>query len=143
MLEISNETDDIFEYELFNKIADFLSPRNVELILTYDEELLDLNLKFRSQNKTTDVLSFPFGDMGIVGVDLPLGSVVINVDMAKRVAKELGHSIDFEIALLLAHGILHLLGYDHEIDNGEHRCKEEEVMHFFGLPKSLIVRNDP
>ncbi|PAF44735.1 rRNA maturation RNase YbeY [Helicobacter sp. 11S02596-1] len=141
MLEISNQTQDIFDGELFNQIAHHLSPKDIELVLAGDEEVLELNKTFRAKNKTTDVLSFPFSDMGIVGVDLPLGSVVINVDMAKRMAKKLGHCVEFEIALLLIHGILHLLGYDHENDTGEHRDKEEALIAYFGLPPSLIVRN--
>ncbi|PAF52354.1 rRNA maturation RNase YbeY [Helicobacter sp. 13S00477-4] len=141
MLEINNHTDAILDYELFDKIALFLSPKNIELILTDDKNLHELNKEFRFQDKTTDVLSFPFDDMGIIGMDLILGSVVINVDMAKRMSQQLRHSIDFEIALLLIHGILHLLGYDHEKDDGEHRLKEEEIINHFGLPKSLIVRN--
>ncbi|MGB2553760.1 rRNA maturation RNase YbeY, partial [Campylobacter sp. MOP51] len=53
---------------------------------------------------------------------------------------ELGHERDSEIALLFTHGLLHLLGFDHEIDSGEMRSKECEVIEKFNLPKSLIVR---
>ncbi|PAF46910.1 rRNA maturation RNase YbeY [Helicobacter sp. 12S02634-8] len=142
MLEISNQTQKTFDYTLLHQIAQSLSTRDIELILSGDKQVAAWNHEFRSKPETTDVLSFPLEDMGIVGMPLPLGSVVINVDMAQRVASELGHSIEAEIALLFAHGVLHLLGYDHEKDTGEQRQKEEEIIQIFSLPKSLILRNE-
>ena len=57
-------------------------------------------------------------------------------------SKELGHTPQDELALLFIHGLLHLLGYDHECDNGEMRAKEEELIKKFDLPESLIIRTD-
>lgn len=142
MLEISNETNIDFNSDLLQEIAIFLSKKDIELIITDDEEIKHLNSAFRSKDKPTDVLSFPFDDMGIVGGDLPLGSVVINIEMAKSVSDKIGHSLEAEIALLFIHGCLHLLGYDHENDSGEQRAKEEELINLFNLPKSLIMRNE-
>ena len=62
------------------------------------------------------------------------------IDYVKNVSQELGHSYEEELSLLFIHGILHLLGYDHEIDNGEMRKREEELIRQFNLPKSLIIR---
>jgi probable rRNA maturation factor len=98
----------------------------------------ELNKIYRNKDKATDVLSFPLEDMP----GMPLGSIVISIDTAKKVANELGHSIEGEIKLLFIHGLLHLLGYDHETDNGEMREKEKEIIEKFNLPKSLIIRND-
>lgn len=142
MLEISNETDIDFNSDLLQEIASFLSKKDIELIITDDEEIKHLNSAFRSKDKPTDVLSFPFDDMGIVGGDLPLGSMVINIEMAKSISDKIGHSLEAEIALLFIHGCLHLLGYDHENDSGEQRAKEEELINLFNLPKSLIMRNE-
>lgn len=142
MLEISNETDIDFNSDLLQEIAIFLSKKDIELIITDDEEIKHLNSAFRSKDKPTDVLSFPFDDMGIVGGDLPLGSMVINIEMAKSISDKIGHSLEAEIALLFIHGCLHLLGYDHENDSGEQRAKEEELINLFNLPKSLIMRNE-
>lgn len=142
MLEISNQTDVVVDTLLLEKIAQFLSEKDIELILTDNQEIKQLNSAFRSKDKPTDVLSFPFDDMGIVGGDLPLGSVVINIEMAKNISETLRHSLEEEIALLFIHGCLHLLGYDHENDSGEHRKKEEELIVLFKLPKSLIMRNE-
>ena len=73
---------------------------------------------------------------------LPLGSIVINAKSVFAEAKRLGHSEEAEFALLFLHGLLHLLGYNHEIDSGEMREKEKELIAEFKLPKSLIIRNE-
>lgn len=71
-----------------------------------------------------------------------LGSVVINLDLVELKAAQLGHGRDDETALLFTHGLLHVLGYDHESDSGQMRTKECEIIEKFHLPKSLIVRTD-
>ena len=71
-----------------------------------------------------------------------LGSVVINLDLVELKAAQLGHGRDDETALLFTHGLLHVLGYDHESDSGQMRAKECEIIEKFRLPKSLIVRTD-
>lgn len=72
----------------------------------------------------------------------PLGSVVINLDLVELKAAQLGHGTDDETALLFTHGMLHVLGYDHESDDGQMRAKECEIIEKFHLPKSLIVRTE-
>ena len=71
-----------------------------------------------------------------------LGSVVINLDLVELKAAQLGHGRDDETALLFTHGLLHVLGYDHESDDGQMRAKECEIIEKFRLPKSLIVRTE-
>ena len=71
-----------------------------------------------------------------------LGSVVINLDLVELKAAQLGHGTDDETALLFTHGMLHVLGFDHESDDGQMRAKECEIIEKFHLPKSLIVRTD-
>ena len=71
-----------------------------------------------------------------------LGSVVINLDLVELKAAQLGHGRDDETALLFTHGMLHMLGFDHESDSGQMRAKECEIIEKFRLPKSLIVRTD-
>ena len=71
-----------------------------------------------------------------------LGSVVINLDLVELKAAQLGHGRDDETALLFTHGLLHVLGFDHESDSGQMRAKECEIIEKFRLPKSLIVRTD-
>ena len=122
---------------LLEQIADFLGAGDVELVFVNDDEMRKINHEHRGIDKATDVLSFPYEQVpgGL------MGSVVISTDTASRVASELGHSIECEIALLFLHGILHILGYDHEIDDGQMRGKEKEVIEHFSLPDSLIIRN--
>ena len=71
-----------------------------------------------------------------------LGSVVINLDLVELKAAQLGHGRDDETALLFTHGLLHVLGFDHESDSGQMRAKECEIIEKFRLPKSLIVRTE-
>ena len=70
----------------------------------------------------------------------PLGSIVISSEHVINKAKELKHSISDEVTLLFIHGLLHLLGFDHEVDNGEMRDEEAKLIKQFSLPDSLIVR---
>ncbi|MDD2780526.1 rRNA maturation RNase YbeY [Sulfuricurvum sp.] len=136
MIELDNRTDKSYNFSLLEQIADALTQQEIELILTDNTEIAEINQEFRNIDKATDVLSFPNDPFP----GAPLGSIIISVDKVTSVARELGHSEDDEIALLFIHGILHLLGFDHEIDNGEMRHKEVELIEKFNLPKSLIVR---
>ncbi|MDP3505416.1 MAG: rRNA maturation RNase YbeY [Myxococcales bacterium] len=88
---------------------------NVELSLSLvrDDEMKELNALWRRKNKTTDVLSFPGGDMPGPG-RRSLGDVVISVDTARLAAKDFDSSLEDELDLYLAHGLLHLLGHDHQ-----------------------------
>lgn len=127
-LEISTDTVDI--------IANFLTKKDIELIITDNNEIQEINKTHRGIDKDTDVLSFPYEDVPMC----PLGSIVISASHVEEKAKEFGHTQDNEFALLFLHGLLHLLGYDHEIDNGEMREKEAELIKKFNLPSSLIIR---
>jgi len=138
MIDIENNTS--FEIDLLSleKISSSLTSKDIELIIVRNDEIQELNNEHRNIDKATDVLSFPLEfDMP----NMPLGSIVISTDLVEEKAKEYGHSFNEEFSLLFIHGLLHLLGFDHEVDNGEHREKEEELIEKFNLPKSLIVRN--
>ncbi|MFK5882091.1 MAG: rRNA maturation RNase YbeY [Sulfurospirillum sp.] len=136
MILIQNETSFEFNDTIIQKIAKKYSEKDIELLIIDSLHMKKLNKNSRGVDATTDVLSFPLESMP----HTPLGSIVINSDKVIKVAKEFSHTADEEIALLFIHGILHLLGYDHERDSGEMREKEEEIIKQFSLPKSLIVR---
>ncbi len=89
----------------------------LSVVLTGDAEVRKLNRLYRKKDKTTDVLSFPLLEgVGFLKGKLrtvALGDVVISVPQTRRQAREQGKDFHGELALLLAHGILHLLGYDH------------------------------
>lgn len=89
------------------------SQAELSIALVGDKEMRPLNAKYRKKNKTTDVLSFP-ADHPATAKRVLLGDVIISVEHARRQAKERNHSLKREMVILLIHGILHLLGYDHE-----------------------------
>ena len=89
------------------------SRAELSIALVGDREMRPLNAKYRKKRKTTDVLSFFVDGQPTPGVKL-LGDVVISVDQARRQARDRGKTLKSEMVTLLIHGILHLLGYDHE-----------------------------
>ena len=89
-----------------------------------DEEMKKVNERFRKRSKTTDVLSFPGGSPALEGY---AGDIVISVPTARRQAEERGHGVEREIYLLMLHGVLHCLGWDHASDDGEMNRLEERM----------------
>jgi probable rRNA maturation factor len=85
----------------------------LSIALVGNAEIRTLNAKFRKKDYPTDVLSFPAGDELPTGVRL-LGDVVISVEKAREQAKQRGRTLNEEMVTLLIHGVVHLLGYDHE-----------------------------
>ena len=136
MIELDNRTSLEVNEPFLNSIASTLTNKEIELIITTNEEIQTINKEYRGIDKDTDVLSFPYEDMPMA----PLGSIVISMDHVINKAKELKHNIGDELTLLFIHGLLHLVGYDHEVDNGEMRDEEEKLIEKFQLPKSLIIR---
>ena len=139
MIDIENGTEFEIEISILENITKTLTNKDIELIVVKNDEIQELNKEYRNIDKPTDVLSFPM-DLEISNMPL-LGSIVISTDFVEEKAKEYNHSFNEEFTLLFIHGLLHLLGFDHEIDNGEHRVKEEDLIKKFNLPDSLIVRN--
>jgi len=134
---LENQTNYKINLEILKQISLKITNKDIEFIVCDNSYIQKLNLEFRSKDTPTDVLSFPLENMP----NAPLGTIVISVDFVNEKSKELNHSFDEELSLLFIHGLLHLAGYDHEKDNGEHRNKEEEIIGQFNLPSSLIVRN--
>lgn len=96
-------------------VLDIVGAREAELSVAFigDREMRRLNARYRGKDYATDVLSFPAEANWPGGARL-LGDVIISVNKAASQAKERGRSLDQELATLLIHGIVHLLGYDHE-----------------------------
>ena len=136
MIDINNQTSLSIPTLLIERITDSLTDKDVDVLITDDTMMKDINTEHRNVESSTDVLSFPFEDIPMG----PLGSLVISADYVEKISLELGHTTDDEFCLLYIHGILHLLGYDHEVDDGEMRQKEKETIEAFGLPESLIIR---
>ena len=139
IIDLDNQTTLHVDSHALEKIASSLTKQNIEVIITDNDSIATLNATHREKDTPTDVLSFP---MEAVLETMPLGSIVISEDFVKEKAREFGHSEDAELSLLFIHGLLHLLGYDHEVDSGEMRAKEKEIIQTFALPSSLIIRTE-
>jgi probable rRNA maturation factor len=110
-----------------------------ELSVTFvsNEKIQEINREYRGKDQPTDVISFAMEELGegeieVVGTDQPriLGDIIISVPKAKEQAEEYGHSFMRELGFLAVHGLLHLLGFDHESE------EEEKVM--FSLQREIL-----
>lgn len=112
-----------------------------------NEEMRSLNMEYRGIDKETDVLSFPMvefldgeleeeeEDAEYIDEEIPLGDIVISMEKAQEQSEEYGHSFNRELAFLLVHGMLHLLGYDHEDEASERKMfeKQEDILREMNL----------
>jgi probable rRNA maturation factor len=114
---------------------DVAKGRAFDTLITGDAELRRLNSNFRGKDYATDVLSFPSGEDGAF-----LGDIAISLGRARAQAREFGHPIEHEVQILMLHGVLHLLGYDHESDAGGMARAEKRWRGKLGLPTGLIER---
>lgn len=89
-------------------------PRRLSLAWVTDRQIRKVNALYRGKNEATDVLSFSFIERGRPAQDGCLGELLISTETLKRQAKEQKHRIQVEADILLVHGILHILGHDHE-----------------------------
>jgi len=144
IIDLDNQTSLLINIDTLEEIALSLTNRAIELIITDNQTIQTLNRDYREKDSPTDVLSFPLEapltQQSIV--EIPLGSIVISAEYVKEKANIFSHSQQEELTLLFIHGLLHLMGYDHETDEGQMRQKEQAVIQAFHLPSSLIVRND-
>lgn len=112
---------------------------DVYVTLTNNEEIHKINKEYRDVDRPTDVLSFPMYDREDIpllkeeakdDVEKILGDIIISIEKIKEQALEYGHSFERELAYLVTHGMLHLLGYDHMIDEEKviMRGREEEIL---------------
>lgn len=115
----------------------------ISLIFTDDEEVQQLNRRFRDVDRPTDVLSFPMWEPDAASPSWaieegappePIGDIVISCETAWRQAAEYGHSLQREIAFLVVHGLLHLFGFDHQ--------SEEERTEMRGLEETILSSLD-
>ena len=107
-----------------NIILSWCGVHDIELsiLIVNNRSIRELNKKYRGMDKPTDVLAFPMG-----GHSKLLGDIIISMEKTHAQAAERGHSPEQEFKILLTHGILHLLGYDHEISRSEaQRMKRKE-----------------
>ena len=112
------------------------------VVLVADGRMRALNRRYRGVDGVTDVLSFASGPEGRHDAAPPfLGDVVIATGVARRQARAAGHSLGAEYRLLALHGLLHLMGYDHERDEGRMARLERRLRRRGGLERGLIERS--
>jgi len=109
-----------------------------DCLITGDADLRRLNREFRGLDYATDVLSFP-----AVAPAAHLGDLAISLARARAQAREFGHDIEHEVEILMLHGVLHLLGFDHETDGGQMARAEKRWRTRLGLATGLIERVRP
>jgi probable rRNA maturation factor len=145
-IDVGESTEKLLKEVVAFALAKENAPEDVEvsLALVDDEYIQQLNKNYRSKDAPTDVLSFAMKER-VAGEDFDggpeaeklLGDIVISVERAKKQAEEYGHSFEREMAYLTVHGTLHLLGYDHEIEEEKRvmRHKEEQILKAFDLTR--------
>lgn len=123
---VSHREPEPLAFEAFERLATFVltmedvpALTELSIALVDEDEMAQLNEQYRGIEGPTDVLSFGCDDPCPTPGDEPimLGDVIIAPTVAERQAAELGHSVEHELDVLLVHGVLHLLGYDHEADS--------------------------
>jgi probable rRNA maturation factor len=122
-----------------------LAGSQVTVCLVSDPEIARMNESFRKMKGPTDVLSFPaeagrkparfHADRAAIANGTALGDIAISPESARRYAKKDGRALSAELRILILHGLLHLLGYDHESDNGEMSRLEKRWRARYGLPQ--------
>ena len=115
-------------------LRDVARGKSFDVLLTGDADLRRLNREFRGKDYATDVLSFP------AAAGPALGDLAISVARARAQARQYGHSTEQEVRILMLHGLLHLLGMNHETDNGRMARAEKRWREKLGLPLSLTER---
>ena len=143
MILIKNFTKNRIDQKYLNKITErtlkvvkFKKPTEISLVITGEKRIRSLNKKYRKINKITDVLSFEFADGLHSSAEtmeptiICLGEIFICYPQAVRQARQKNNTIKKEISILLIHGILHLLGYDHKGDykDSEMKVLEEKIL---------------
>lgn len=124
----------LFARKLQNEVA---RGRSFDCLITGDAEIRRLNREFRGKDEPTDVLSFPMAQGGRHG---RLGDLAISAARARLQAKAFAHSPEDEVRVLMLHGVLHLLGLDHEADKGHMARMEKRWRQRLALPGGLIER---
>jgi rRNA maturation RNase YbeY len=118
---------------------ELMGPCQVGIVLTDDEEVRSLNREYAGEDHSTDVLAFALTEgeefAGPPDQTNRIGEVIISVETAVRQAEEARTNLEDEVAHLLVHGVLHLLGFDHSIESDERvmRTKERAVLEQVGL----------
>ena len=116
---------------------------DVTLVITDDAQVQELNRQFREIDDTTDVLSFPSGEVDLDTGKPYLGDIIISYPQALTQALRAGHPVETELQLLAVHGVLHLLGFDHldEVEKNQMWAMQEKALKKLGLSDIYILED--
>ena len=135
MIEVNNLTTNAIDEELLKMVCEKVlqgektKEKNLSIALVGQGRMREINKKYRKKNRATDVLSFP---------DNGLGEIIICLREIKKNAKKDGFSFEKELTQVLIHGILHLLGYDHEKSEKQAKKMEEKQNYYLKLCQESI-----
>lgn len=153
IIDFLDETDEVSEayFKQLEELLNFTARKEEvqagsELSVTFvsNEQIQSINKEYRGKDYATDVISFALEEMGegeleIIGEGIPrfLGDIIISVKKAEEQAMEYGHSFERELGFLAVHGLLHLLGYDHETEEEEKVMfdRQRDILDEFGLQR--------
>lgn len=152
MIEVFyDEIDDLKEENLIRSVIECVLKEekikknlDVYVTLTNNENIRKINAEHRNIDKATDVLSFPMFDKNEIPnlreddkTEDILGDIIVSIEKVKEQAEEYGHSFQRELAYLITHGMLHLLGYDHIIEEEKvvMRKREEEILGILNITR--------
>lgn len=148
MIEVNNLTTNLVDEAFLKKVAEKVlksekKEANLSIALIGQGRMREINKKYRRKNRVTDVLSFSTNQkIKLVTPSdkkLGLGEVVICLREVKKNAKRFNSTFKTELARVLIHGILHLLGYNHEISKEKAKKMEEKQNYYIELCQSLIL----
>lgn len=119
-------------------IDEFARRGQLSLILVSDRQIRKVNREWRGKDSATDVVSFPLEmEPPPVGLPWEVGEIVISAERAQQQARDYGHSFSRELAFLFAHGMLHVLGFDHETPDEEKDMfsRQHMILELAGFPR--------
>ena len=113
---------------------------NLSIVIESDETLKSLNAQYRQIDKVTDVLSFPADEVDPETGVRYFGDVILSLEQAGKQADKTGHQLEDEVALLVVHGVLHLLGYDHDTPENKQLmwATQRELLDSLGFTNLII-----
>ena len=152
IIDLNDETNELSQEQIdtIENILQFAAEQenveNSELSVTFvnNERIQEINKEYRHKDMPTDVISFAMeelgeGEIALIGVDMPrvLGDIIISIPKAKSQADEYGHTFMRELGFLAVHGFLHLLGYDHEVEEDEKVMfsRQKDLLDAYGLER--------
>jgi len=148
MIEINNLTTNLINREFVEKVADAVlkgehslkKEENLSFAFVSRDRIRELNKRYRKKNYSTDILSFPLRSKFPAAdkLEAPLGEIVVCFDEVKKNARRFKSSFEKELARVIIHGVLHILGYEHEGSKKDRQKMEGKEKYYLSKVRSLL-----